>query len=137
MRNLTEQQEFVSIIFERLRNVYNVKRNSDLAAVLSIDSSYCSQSIKRASIPWKLLYDVSESKNVSLDYLVFGHFKVPMESVDLIAAKAIYNLGIYGLIDDSKKSIYLKSLSDTIKANLWGYAVDSIEKEPTIKKALA
>lgn len=56
----------------RVRNLYSVEMNKDLAEVLGLGKSTISGWVSRNSIPNEILFKISEEKNVSLDWLVYG-----------------------------------------------------------------
>lgn len=62
----------VDDIIQRMRQVYGVKNDSALAAVLHLAPSAASNWRSRNSPPFAICADIAVEKGVSLDWLIFG-----------------------------------------------------------------
>lgn len=82
----------------RMRKIYAVEMNKDLSVALEIGKSTISGWISRNAIPNEVLFKVSEEKNVSLDWLVYGKEEQgrkldPLEELALVAFNALDDKG--------------------------------------------
>jgi hypothetical protein len=59
-------------IIQRMRQVYAVKRDTELALALGLSKAAPSNWRQRNSPPYDLCVDIASKKGVSLDWLIFG-----------------------------------------------------------------
>lgn len=112
-KDLTESQEHIHLIFKRIRELYGFGSNAKMLEHFNLSESFCSQSIGRGSIPWKLIDSVSQEKNISLDYLVYGVKVTPLvtfEKYELAISKALFKAKLFNVLKSEKEAEMLKSL---------------------------
>jgi len=59
-------------IIQRMRQVYDVKYDTELALVLGLSKAAPSNWRQRNSPPYEICVDIAQKKGVSLDWLIFG-----------------------------------------------------------------
>lgn len=67
----------VSLIIERLKFEFNEKTDKGLCEKLEIPTQTISNWKKRNSIPFEVLFDISQKYNLSLDWLITGKENAP------------------------------------------------------------
>ena len=78
-KQLTDEQKHVTQVFDRLCYVYGVQNNAALERHLGLSNAYCTARIKRASVPFELIYNAAIEKQTSYEQILFG---TPMKQVD-------------------------------------------------------
>lgn len=76
---LTTDQQTVHDIINRVCWAHSVKNKAGLERKLSLSDSWCTNTIKRGSIPYALLDQTARETKISIDHLLYG---APMSQLD-------------------------------------------------------
>ena len=78
-KTLNKEQQSVKNIIERICFAYGVNSNAALERKLQLSDSWCTNTIKRGSIPYAVLDQTARDTKISFDHLLYG---TPMRQVD-------------------------------------------------------
>ena len=130
----------VEEILLRLYDFMGFKKDLEFCEKFDIKANTLSTWKKRGTIPYDLLEKISQNKNISLDWLVFGNKEIKVNdnnyNIDLLNVRAGAGEGIYNYVIETVDTISLdKSFFRTpINTNkIKGICVDGDSMEPTLR----
>lgn len=78
-KTLNKEQQSVKKIIERICFAQGVNSNAALERKLQLSDSWCTNTIKRGSIPYAVLDQTARDTKISIDHLLYG---TPIRHVD-------------------------------------------------------
>ncbi|WP_171040523.1 helix-turn-helix domain-containing protein [Pseudoalteromonas ruthenica] len=125
-----KEQKRVRAAFDRICLLYGLKNHADLQRHFQLSNSYASAAIKRGSMPYTLIEQVSNEKGVTLDWLAKGYdisqiHSEDMEQVSTGVFKGLMKLAKYNWID---KSYLTPEKQETLKS-LAALVTEQVEQE--------
>ncbi|MBB1291001.1 MULTISPECIES: hypothetical protein [unclassified Pseudoalteromonas] len=84
---LTPEQQTVHDIINRVCWAHGVKNKAALERKIALSDSWCTNTIKRGSIPYALIDQTAQATSISFDHLLYGSPMSQLDPNDLLYIK--------------------------------------------------